>query len=312
MIVLYSKDIQSIAFELVATVGFFDGVHLGHRFLIESVNRKAKEQNRKSAVITFLTHPRKVLDADFQPLLITTFDEKLKLLASTGVDYCIVLNFDLAMSRLAAFDFLKQLVYEQFNVKALLIGHDHKFGHNRSEGFSDYQQYGERIGLEIIQTTRFSTDMNKHISSSEVRNALQTANVFKAHQLLGYQYALVGIVAMGFKIGRKLGFPTANLQVLDPEKMIPASAVYAVRVLVDSVWYGGMMNIGIRPTLNKDLKTSLEVHIFDYENDIYDQQIKVEFLAKIRNEQRFNSLDDLIQQLHLDKISALQLIDLQQ
>jgi len=308
MIVLYSKDIQHIASELVATVGFFDGIHLGHRFLIENLKNTAKEQNRKSAIITFDIHPRKVLYADFQPSLLTSFDEKVTLLSKTGVDYCIVLNFTLEMSKLSAFEFLQNIVLNQFNVKTLLVGHDHKFGHNRSEGFADYQRHGNQIGLALIQTTRYALTDHPHISSTEIRHALQTAHLQKANELLGYNYSFTGKVTEGFKIGRKLGFPTANLQLIDDQKLIPASAVYAVKVLINSIWYGGMMNIGIRPTINKDLKTSIEVHIFEYENDIYNEEIRVEFVAHIRNEQRFESLEALIQQLNHDKSTALQLL----
>lgn len=310
MTVLYSNDIHSIPDELVATVGFFDGLHLGHRFLIEQVKRVAREQKRKSAIITFDEHPRKVLYADFQPQLLTTFDEKVKLIESTEVDFCIVLNFSIEMSKLNAFDFLNQIIFNQFHVRTLLIGHDHKFGHNRSESFVDYQKYGSQIGIEVMQTNRFELEQFPRISSTEVRNALQTADVKKAIGLLGYRYRLKGLVAEGFKIGRKLGFPTANLQLVDDEKLVPASAVYAVKVCVDDVWYGGMMNIGVRPTLNKFLATSLEVNIFDYENNLYHQEIVVEFVSMIRHEQRFESLDDLVQQLHRDKKAALQILSL--
>jgi len=312
MIVLYSKDILHNASELVATVGFFDGIHLGHRFLIENLKKTAHEQNRKSAIITFDKHPRKVLYADFQPQLLTSFDEKIELLSKTGVDYCIVLDFTLEMSILSAFEFLQDVVFKQFNVKTLLVGHDHKFGHNRSEGFADYQRHGDQIGLQVLQASRYALTEYPHISSTEIRNALQTAQLQKANELLGYNYNLKGKVTEGFKIGRKLGFPTANLQASDPQKLIPASAVYAVRVLINSVWYGGMMNIGIRPTINKDLKTSIEVNIFDYENEIYNQEIAVEFIAKIRNEQRFESLDALIQQLNQDKKTTLEILKIQQ
>lgn len=309
MKIINSNEISIPEGELVATVGFFDGVHLGHRFLIDEVKKKAEELSCKSAVVTFLNHPRKVLHADFQPQLLTTFDEKMELLARAGIDYCIVLDFDSGMSKLSAFDFLQTIVFQKFHVKTLFVGHDHRFGHNRAEGFPEYLKYGREIGIDVIQASRFSMPEFSHVSSSDIRNALQTANVRKANALLGYKYCIDGKVTEGFKIGRKLGFPTANIQVADSEKLIPAPAVYAVKVVVDGSMYSGMMNIGVRPTVSDGLNTTLEVNIFDFDADIYNREIKIIFTDKIRNEQRFNSLDELVVQLHSDKSNALQLLN---
>lgn len=312
MKILYPNEKYIPEKELVATVGFFDGVHLGHRFLINELKRIAKNQKRLSAVVTFISHPRKVLHADFQPLLLTTFDEKMEQLSTIGIDLCIVLDFSVEMSELNAFDFLNNILFKQFNVRTLLVGHDHRFGHNRAEAFPEYKMYGEQIGLQTIQATRFSLPDCTHISSSDIRNALKNSDIEKSNKLLGYNYSIVGKVTDGFKIGRKLGFPTANIAPLDNEKQIPASGVYAVNVFVENLCFNGMLNIGNRPTIDNDEHISIEVNIFDFEKDIYNQEIKVIFRGKIRDEQKFNSLDELISQLNQDKISAMQLLDLQQ
>jgi len=312
MKILYPNDIYIQDNKLVATVGFFDGVHLGHRFLIDELKRIAQDQKRLSAVVTFISHPRKVLHADFQPLLLTTFDEKMEQLSTTGIDLCIVLDFSVEMSKLNAFDFLNDILFKQFNVRTLLVGHDHRFGHNRAEAFPEYKTYGEKIGIQAIQATRFTLPDCTHISSSDIRNALKNSDIEKANKLLGYNYSIAGNVTDGFKIGRKLGFPTANIDPIDNEKQIPATGVYAVKVFVENSSFGGMLNIGSRPTIDKDEHISIEVNIFDFDKDIYNQQIKVVFVGKIRDEQKFNSLDELIFQLHQDKISALTIIDLQQ
>lgn len=306
---IYSNDILNSEIELVATVGFFDGVHLGHRFLIDEVKKKANEQHRKSAVITFASHPRKILHSDFQPLLLTTFDEKMEQLKTTGIDYCIVLDFDIQMSKLSAYEFLKQIVYQRYNIRTLFAGHDHKFGHNRAEGFSEYHTYGHEIGLEVIQTTKYSLPEYSHISSSEIRNALKTGELLKANKLLSYNYALSGKVTSGFQVGRKLGFPTANIELLDTEKLIPASGVYAVKVQTNNSQFGGMLNIGNRPTLDNSTQISIEVNIFDFDEDIYNQEIKVAFIQKIRNEIKFDSLENLILQLENDKKTAMEILN---
>jgi len=290
--------------ELVATVGFFDGVHTGHRYLIEELIKTAKTENRLSAVVTFRAHPRKVLNNEFQPLLLTTFDEKTEQLATTGIDYCIVLDFDLEMAKLGAFDFLNSVLYKQFNVRSLLVGHDHRFGRNRSEGFSEYHSYGVQIGINVLQAKRFVLPDHSHISSSDIRNALKNGEVARANKLLGYPYQLKGVVSDGFKIGRKIGFPTANIQPTDFEKLIPSTGVYAVKVMVDNKMYGGMLNIGVRPTLENGTDRSIEVNIFDFENDIYNREICVVFVAKIRDEVKFDSLEKLMLQLEFDKTTS--------
>ncbi len=285
----------------VATVGFFDGVHAGHRFLIEELKSLAKARNMQSLVITFNIHPRKVLNSDYQPQLLTTLSEKLEQLETTGVDRCVVLDFTPELAQLSAFDFLKTILKEQYGVKTLLVGHDHRFGHNRADGFPEYKQYGEMLGMEVIQAGRYKTPEDRHVSSSDIRHALSSGDIAHANKLLTYPYSLEGKVVEGFRVGRNIGFPTANMQVLDSDKLIPAFGVYAVQVYHGNAVYKGMMNIGTRPTLNNSSNTSLEVHIFDFNQDIYNQTLKVEFLSKIRDEHKFKSLDELIEQLKKDR-----------
>ena len=285
----------------VATVGFFDGVHAGHRFLIEELKSLAKARNMQSLLLTFNIHPRKVLNADYQPHLLNTLSEKLELLETTGVDRCVVLDFTPELAQLPAYDFLKTVLKEQYKVKTLLVGHDHRFGHNRADGFPEYKHYGEMLGMEVIQAERYKTAEDRHISSSEIRLAIEQGDMAHANKLLTYPYPFEGKVIDGFRVGRKIGFPTANLQALDADKLIPPYGVYAVRVIHNGNFYKGMMNIGTRPTLNNSYHTSLEVHILDFDQDIYNQIIKVEFLAKIRDEQKFNGLDELVEQLKKDR-----------
>lgn len=291
-----------------ATVGFFDGVHAGHRFLIEELKDIARAENQQALVITFSDHPRKVLHSDFQPLLITTLEEKIKQLTTCEPDEIVLLHFTPEMAKLTAQEFIKTVLYEQYQVRTLLVGHDHRFGHNRAEGFDDYQKYGQQLGMRVVQAHRFSTDEDHHISSTDIRKALQSGDITHANRLLTYHYSFQGKVVDGFKVGRKIGFPTANLKVINNEKLIPKIGVYAVMVNWNNKRYGGMMNIGLRPTLDNGNIVSLEVNIFDFDENIYHETLEVEFIEKIRDEQKFNNIDKLIEQLKKDKEIALKLL----
>jgi riboflavin kinase / FMN adenylyltransferase len=291
----------------VATVGFFDGVHVGHKFLIKELKSLAIKRNQRSMIITFGVHPRKVLNSDFQPQLLNTLAEKNVLLESTQVDGIIELDFTKEMAQLSAYEFLNIILKHTFNVKTLLVGHDHRFGHNRADGFPEYKKFGEMLGIEVIQAQPYKTVDDNHISSSEIRLALQRGEIERANRLLGYSYTIEGKVIDGFRVGRKIGFPTANLKVLDSDKLIPPFGVYAVRAYHNKIGYKGMMNIGTRPTLNNSYHTSLEVNIFDFYKDIYNQIIKVEFIGKIRNEQKFDGVNELVEQLKKDKEIVLKM-----
>jgi len=307
MNVIYQNNAANLL-PCVATVGIFDGVHIGHRFFFFFLKASAKAKNLQSVVITFAKHPRSILSEDFHPELLNTLDEKIDQLSTTGIDTCIVLEFTEEMAELSAHNFLKCILKDQFKVKTLFVGHDHRFGHDRLEGFPEYKQYGESMGMEVIQAKRYATAEFQHICSSEIRLEIQRGNLSSANSLLSYNYSVKGKVVSGFKVGRTIGFPTANLVPNNAEKLIPPQGVYAVRICWNDEYYKGMMNIGTRPTLSDDFKTSLEVNMFDFDQDIYNQEIEVEFIQKIRDEKKFNGLDELIEQLNKDKVTVLEIL----
>ena len=290
----------------VATIGFFDGVHLGHRFLIQQVKVAAIQTGWQSSIITFPVHPRQVIQSDYQPQLLSSPEEKIELLASTEVGNCILLPFTFELSMLTAREFM-QLLYDKYHVRMLVIGYDHRFGHNRAETFEDYCRYGRELGIHIMQATAYTQEQDK-VSSSAIRRALQTGDIRTATKYLGYHYFLEGTVVDGYKVGRKIGFPTANLRVDFPNKLIPSVGVYAVFVHINGQKYKGMLNIGHRPTINNGNDLSIEVHILDFKEDIYHQKIRIEFIDFLRPEMKFNSVDELIQQMQKDKEASIQIL----
>lgn len=300
-------DISAIIPEpCVATIGFFDGVHTGHRYLIQQVKEIAAAKGLRSALVTFPVHPRKVMNADYRPELLTTAEEKIHLLAETGVDYCMMLDFTPEISRMSAKEFMTRLLKERYQVKYLVIGYDHRFGHNRSESFEDYVRYGEEIGMEVIRARAVTSDIatsdsqNVPVSSSLIRTLLHQGDVDAAARCLGYEYFLDGTVVGGYQVGRKIGFPTANLCVDDPEKLIPADGVYAVWVTLDGSTYMGMLNIGMRPTIDNGTNRTIEVNILHFHSDIYNKTIRLTFVKRTRPELKFDTIDALIGQLHKD------------
>ena len=283
----------------VATIGFFDGVHLGHRFLIEQVKELAKDQGLRSALITFPVHPRQVMKSDYRPELLTTPEEKIELLKAQGADDCIMLDFTVELSQLSALSFMKDILQQRYNVSTLIIGYDHRFGHNRSEGFEDYVRYGQQIGMNVYRAQACMID-DLNISSSLVRTHLLEGKIDLSTRYLGYNYSIEGVVVGGYRVGRTIGFPTANLDLRESNKLIPSDGVYAVRVEVKGCLYAGMLNIGYRPTLDNGSKKSIEVHILRFDEDIYDEKIRLYFVSRIRSEMKFSGLDELIAQLKRD------------
>ena len=286
-----------------ATIGFFDGVHRGHRFLLEQVKEEAAGKGLCPSVITFPTHPRQVLQPDFHPQLLSTPEEKLHLLEEAGIANCILLPFTAELSRLSAKEFML-LLRTEYNVRTLVIGYDHRFGHNRLESFEDYVRYGQELDIDIVQARAY-TQENAKVSSSAIRELLSQGEVHTASRLLGYPYPLEGTVTDGYRVGRKIGFPTANLRVDHPFKLVPAEGVYAVKVEVEGQQHLGMLNIGHRPTLNNGADRSIEVHILDFAGDIYRQNIRIEFLHFLRPETKFASIEELISQIEKDKEAIL-------
>ena len=290
----------------VATIGFFDGVHLGHRFLIQQVKVAATQTGWQSSIITFPVHPRQVIQSEFQPQLLSSPEEKIELLASTGVANCILLPFTRELSQLTAYEFM-QLLYDKYKVRMLVIGYDHRFGHNRAETFEDYCRYGRELGIHIMQASAYTQEQDK-VSSSAIRRALQTGDIRTATKFLGYHYYLEGTVVDGYKVGRKIGFPTANLRVDFPNKLIPSIGVYAVYVYVNGEKHKGMLNIGYRPTINNGTDLSIEVHILDFQGDIYHQKMRIEFIDFLRPEEKFNSVDELVLQMQKDKEDTIRVL----
>lgn len=297
-------DTPHSAAPCVATIGFFDGVHRGHKFLIKSVIDRAAELGLQSAVVTFDTHPRLVLNKEFQPRLLTTSEEKRRLIAATGVNRCEMLHFDGQMASLSAYDFMKNVLRGRLNVRRLITGYDNRFGHNRAEGFDDYVRYGRELGIEVERAEAFVLN-GVNVSSSVVRSFLSAGEVDMAAMCLGYHYRLGGTVVGGYHEGRKLGFPTANIDVADKLKLVPEAGVYAVKVSIGDSHelHDGMMNIGTRPTFD-GTETTLEVNIFNFSGDLYGRDVCVTFYRRLREERKFSSVNKLVDQLCRDRAEA--------
>lgn len=306
---IYYDNKEAMTEPCVATIGFFDGVHRGHQFLISHLVETARQDGMPAVVITFDEHPRKVLQSDYQPEMLSTLDSKLLLLSKTEVDDAVVLHFTREMAAMSAREFMQQVLHDHLHVKKLFIGYDHRFGHNREETFDDYVRYGKEMGIEVIKSQAYSMN-GINISSSVIRSFLKEGEVDMANQCLGYPYTIIGKVVNGYHEGRKLGFPTANLDLSHFGQMIPAPGVYAVKARLEGtvVWKQGMMNIGTRPTFDGKQLT-LETHIFNFEGDIYDQLLLVSFVKRIRGERKFESPEELAAQLKEDEQMIINLFE---
>lgn len=285
----------------VATMGFFDGVHLGHRFLIDEAKRIAAQKGLPSMVVSFWPHPRTVLQTNFCPQLLTDRFEKEEKLIKTGVDHVRTLAFDKALSEMSAREFMEEILQQELHVKTLVIGFDHRFGNNRTDDFEAYCRYGKEIGMEVLQATPFSLSTAENISSSYIRRSLLAGKLAEANAALGYVYEVRGKVVGGHQIGRQLGFPTANIEPLDNFKLLPAFGVYAVWVEVKGKRYKGMLDIGRRPTLHKDSDVTIEVHLLHFQGDLYQQILKVGFVERFRADVAFPDVEALVVQLVKDR-----------
>lgn len=284
----------------VGTIGVFDGVHRGHRCLIERVKAEAAKRQMNSLLVTFPEHPAQVLRPDLSISLLTTADEKARLLSETGVDAVAMVPFTKELAAMSARDFMEKVLLEQLNVRVLVIGYDHRFGHGAGEGFADYVLYGQELGIEVMGADEL--EGGEHVSSSAIRQALGEGDVEAASRLLGYDYFVEGRVVDGFHVGRTIGYPTANIQPTSPNKLLPRRGVYAVRVVLpDGTTHLGMLNIGTRPTLDNGPDLSVEVNIFDFSGNIYSDLISVHFLRFIRNEKKFDTVAELLEQLKHDE-----------
>lgn len=290
----------------VATIGCFDGVHRGHRFLIDQVCAEAQARGLHSALITFPTHPRQVMHPEQAFEWLSCAEEKQALIARLPADYCLLLPFTRELSMLSAREFM-QLLSERYHIRALVIGYDHRFGHNRSEGFPEYCQYGRELGMEVVQAKGMEEN-GTGISSSLIRALLKEGDIERANHCLGYDYCLNGSVVNGFRVGRTLGFPTANLLPSCPHKLIPRRGVYATYAYADGNRYATMLNIGRRPTLDNGTNTTIEAHLIGFSSNLYNHPLRVEFKHFLREEQKFDSLESLTARLQQDKQDVLRLL----
>lgn len=303
------KIIENIAnFDCKAsalTVGFFDGVHLGHASLLNKLTEEAHKRSLSSVVLTFAIHPREVLHANYVPKLLTTHKERMELLEKQGIDVCVLLNNDHKMFEMSSNSFIHHVLFEKLNTKYLLVGHDHHFGCDRENGYAHYKECGSKYGIEVEQLSPFVGN-GLNISSSLIRKTLEEGHIKQASEWLGYKFYLEGTIVQGHKIGRSIGFPTANIAINDVRKLIPREGVYAVELELENKLFHGMLNIGIRPTFVTRTRTkSIEVNIFDFNQDIYQKKIKVFFLDYLRSEIKFDSPDKLIAQLNADRAAVL-------
>ncbi|MGN1229389.1 MAG: bifunctional riboflavin kinase/FAD synthetase [Prevotella sp.] len=286
---------------MIATIGFFDGVHLGHCYLINMLKKVARERGMTSCVITFDRHPRQVVQPEWCPEMLTTLDEKTQLLKATGIDRCEILHFDREMANQTACDFMLHTLKERLGVSILVTGYDNRFGHNRSEGFDDYVRYGKEIGIEVIKGEEL-TDGSNNVSSSSIRRMLKEGRIEDSTRCLGREYTMTGTVVAGEHIGRTIGFPTANIRPNDSTKLIPANGVYAVDVWSDTgeiLRRRAMLNIGTRPTFDGKA-TTIEVHIPGFKGDLYGKTLTIAFVSKIREERKFDTPEALVEQLNKD------------
>ncbi len=293
----------------VVTLGIFDGVHRGHRTLLDRLVYKAQEAKGESVVITFFPHPRLVLDKNrVDHSILTTMEEKKVLLENAKVDHLVIIEFNKQFSRIQACDFIKEILVKKIGTKQLLLGYNHHFGRSGEGDFSTIKQCAESFDFLVEQVQGFHTEEGA-ISSTSIREALLKGKLDEANKLLGYSYSVTGTIVMGRQIGRSLGFPTANIIPDNKYKLIPGNGVYAVEILLDSIGYIGMLSIGSNPTVNNDIRTrSIEVHILNFDSDIYGKSISVIFRKRLRNEIKFDNTDQLTEQLKSDKQQVLHLL----
>ncbi|WP_080240903.1 bifunctional riboflavin kinase/FAD synthetase [Spirosoma rigui] len=295
-------DLQPLA-NAVVTSGTFDGVHLGHQTILARLTEVAKASNGQSVLITYWPHPRTVVSNDSQDLkLLTTLDEKIDLLDLAGVDQLVVIPFTRSFSQLSSEEFIRQILIEKIGTKKLVIGYDHRFGRDREGGFDYIQAHQSEYGFGVEEIPRQDVEA-VGVSSSKIRAALSEGNVKIANRFLGRPYSLTGTIVKGRQLGRTIGFPTANMQVDDPGKLIPANGVYAVDVEYGGQTLGGMLNIGFRPTVAGTNQT-IETYIFDFDKDIYGEHLTLRFREFLRPEQKFDGLPALVAQLKQDEESA--------
>lgn len=292
----------------VVTVGTFDGLHIGHRRIIERMREIADNKEGETVVVTFYPHPRLVLYPDSQNLkFVNTREQKYRLLEEYGIDYLVEIPFTMEFAAQSSEDFIRESLVKGLKVKTLIIGYDHHFGKNREGNIVQLRKFSMEYGFNVEEiAAKFIGDIA--VSSTQIRNALEAGNVRHANSMLGYGFSITGKVVKGDGIGKQMGFPTANISPQDPNKLVPGNGVYVCRALIDSKTYMGMGNVGRRPTVGND-RLSIEVHLFDFDKDIYGQSVTLFFIEKIRDEKKFTGLTELKDQLIKDKKITLEILD---
>lgn len=294
----------------VVTIGSFDGVHKGHVQVIESLKKVARQLNGEPVIISFEPHPREVLyPLEKRPGILSTLEEKTEILSSLGVAHLVILPFTRSLAELDYKDFVRHILVDKMGVKGLVVGYDHRLGKNREGTFEKLQELAERYHFYVEQEEVYEENQI-FISSTKIRNALQIGDISRVNEFLGYDYMISGTVVSGDKIGRQLGFPTANIRLKDHRKLLPAAGVYAVRVEVGGKRYGGMLNIGVRPTVSSTGVERIEVNIFDFNREIYGEEIRLFLVARIRGERKFNDKAELTAQLQQDCREVAELLQL--
>lgn len=291
----------------VVTIGTFDGVHIGHRKIIDRLIEVGRKEGLEPTILTFFPHPRMVLQEDSGLKLINTIDERKIILENTGVDNLIVHPFTKEFSRLSAHQFVEEILVEQLHAKKIVIGYDHRFGRNRTANIEDLKKFGKEFGFEVEEISKQDID-EVAVSSTKIRKALNDGEMEKANTYLSQPFMLTGKIVKGKSLGRKLGFPTANLQIAESYKLIPKNGVYIVKSTIDGKQVFGMTNIGTNPTIGEGNTQSIETYFFDLNKDLYGKTLQIDFLKRIRDEEKFDSLEELSQAMEKDKEIALRYI----
>jgi riboflavin kinase/FMN adenylyltransferase len=304
MAVFYDIERLPAFHKAVITIGTFDGVHEGHKAILQEVVAHARAVGGESVLLTFEPHPRKVLFPG-QPIgIITPLEKKLELITATGIRHVVVVPFTLQFAGLSATEYIERFLAKIFRPHSIIIGYDHHFGHDRTGNIGLLKKFAPVYDFEIVEIPAQLIEQAA-VSSTKIRNAIAAGHVDEANQMLGREYSLTGSVEHGNKLGRTLGYPTANLQPVEAEQVVPGNGIYAVRAVHDGTQYGGMMSIGFNPTVTDKKELRIEVNIFEFDKDIYGDRVEVLFVKKLRDEEQFNSLKELMDQLGRDKEDAM-------
>jgi riboflavin kinase/FMN adenylyltransferase len=304
------RNIDEIKFDkqTVLTLGTFDGIHLGHQQIIKRVIECSEENKLRNLIITFHPHPRKVINPEMQLKLLTTNEEQINILEKLGVQNLIIINFTKEFSQLTPDEFIKNYLVDKIGLSRIVIGYDHHFGKGRGGDVEFLLAAGKKYDFEILQIQPFIID-DEPVSSTKIRAALEAGDINKVNKMLGRYYSFSGVVVEGDKRGRELGYPTANIKLSDEDKMLPQIGIYAVLVEIDGIEHKALLSIGKRPTFYNDGKVVPEVYIYDFNNDIYGKEIKVNLIQKLRGEEKFNSAEELIRQMNIDKENGLKVLN---